>query len=242
MFGISSLILVASSILSYISLGKLLDSQSWVQHTIAVESVLENTISKMKDAETGQWGYLLTGNETFLEPYAGSRNFVDACIDSVALLTRDNPLQQKEIPVLRTLVKAKYLVIEGTIAGRRANKSVPTEVLLHGKDVMDSLRRVVDRMVIREKKLMEARNAIMDRFAASTPIAVAIGVLAAMVITFFFYFRVLKGEGEAELVRADLEEANRRTQRSIEVVDKAAKRIASGDYHTRIDSKDLDGL
>ncbi|SHN07139.1 CHASE3 domain-containing protein [Chitinophaga sp. CF418] len=64
-----TVLLVVSSVASFFSIRNLLQSAFWVDHTNAVIYRLENTLSFMKDAETGQRGYLLTGDEDFLEPY-----------------------------------------------------------------------------------------------------------------------------------------------------------------------------
>jgi CHASE3 domain sensor protein len=58
-FGISLLILIGSSVASYISINNLLTSAALVNHTNTVVQKLEQTLSVMKDAETGQRGFLL---------------------------------------------------------------------------------------------------------------------------------------------------------------------------------------
>jgi CHASE3 domain sensor protein len=44
-------------------------SERWVTHTHQVLSAIEAVSSELKDAETGQRGYLLTSKEAYLEPY-----------------------------------------------------------------------------------------------------------------------------------------------------------------------------
>ena len=64
-YGLSLLLLIVTAIASYSSIESLLDSQARVNHTNAVINKLEEVISVSKDAETGQRGYLLTGQENF---------------------------------------------------------------------------------------------------------------------------------------------------------------------------------
>ena len=99
-FGLSLVLLIGISITSYISVQNLLKSAALVDHTNLVLKKLESTISTMKDAETGQRGFLLTGNEEFLQPYNGSYQKAVNLIDDVQRLTADNPQQQK---ILRQL-------------------------------------------------------------------------------------------------------------------------------------------
>ncbi len=71
-FGFSLLLLIISSVASYISIESLISSAERVNHTNLVIGELENTISATKDAETGQRGYLLTGRDEFLDPNNGA--------------------------------------------------------------------------------------------------------------------------------------------------------------------------
>ena len=239
-FGFSTFILILSAVVSYVSLSQLLESQNWVKHTNAVEAGLANLISKMTDAETGQRGYLLTGNDLFLDPYEGSRDAVAEYFNEVRVLTTDNTTQQKDFPRLEQLINEKYKVIDGTIAEKRKGLTVNEATLLRGKQVMDSIRLVIKVMADREKGLMVLRNARMDRFAATTPITIAFGALIAMAITIFFYFKVLKDDQVATSIKQELEDTERRTKKGIDVINDAAKKIAEGDYTVRIDKKEMD--
>ena len=71
--GLSLILLILSSLASYISISNLIKNAVLVAHSNDVMSNLDNTISFLKDAETGQRGYLLTGNKVFLEPYIGAK-------------------------------------------------------------------------------------------------------------------------------------------------------------------------
>jgi len=239
-FGFSTFVLLLSSIASYVSLSQLLKSQNWIKHTNEVEVGLANIVSKMKDAETGQRGYLLTGNEIFLDPYKGSREAVREYFNEVRTLTTDNETQQKDFPKLEDLINEKYEVIDATIAEKRKGLAVNETTLLQGKQVMDSIRLMIKVMGDREKVLMTQRNSRMDKFAASTPITIAFGALIAMAITIFFYFKVLKDDQIATSIKQELEDTERRTKKGIDVINDAAKKIAEGDYTVRIDKKDME--
>jgi len=93
-FSISLLILILSSVASYISIKSLLNSAQLVEHSNLVSKKTNEIISTMKDAETGQRGFLLTGEPAFLEPYNGSYDKVLGMIADVKDLTKDNPEQQ----------------------------------------------------------------------------------------------------------------------------------------------------
>ncbi len=62
-------LLIFNAATSYRNTIKLIENEHWVSHTHQVLTELEATLSTLKDAETGQRGYLLTGEERYLEPY-----------------------------------------------------------------------------------------------------------------------------------------------------------------------------
>ena len=62
-FALALAILIIIGVVAYRSIGKLIDTAGWVDHTQQVLVSLENVLSLMKDAETGQRGFLLAGED-----------------------------------------------------------------------------------------------------------------------------------------------------------------------------------
>jgi len=81
--------------------------QALVEHTQRVQLELSTVESLLKDAETGQRGYLYTGEARYLEPYNAATIQVDSHIASLAELLADNPKQLSRLMTLRTLSKVK---------------------------------------------------------------------------------------------------------------------------------------
>jgi CHASE3 domain sensor protein len=94
-------VLIANAALSYRSTSTLINRTEWVMHTDRVIAELEATLSTLKDAETGERGYIITGEETYLEPYQAALGQIDRHVQAVRDLTVDNPSQQARIPLLR---------------------------------------------------------------------------------------------------------------------------------------------
>jgi CHASE3 domain sensor protein len=238
-FCLSLAALIISSAASYVSIQKLLESEQWVEHTSKVIFGLENITSRIKDAETGQRGYLLTGEPEFLEPYTGSKDDVIGYIDEVRQLTADNLDQQKEFPVLDQLIVDKYRFIDKTIAERRRGIPVTITTLLSGKAIMDKIRQLVHRMEKREQQLMETRTSKMNRLAAYTPLLIVFASLVALVVTYAFYRRMKNNLETNQSLQEELERKEQSTQQHIEVISKLADKIAKGDYDTRIDEQEF---
>src|ERR1041384_355812 len=86
-FNASLIILLVSSVASYLSISNLLESSKWVNHTNEVLIELENIRGALVDAETGQRGYLLTGDQVFLAPYIDARGKAMTAFGNVQRLT-----------------------------------------------------------------------------------------------------------------------------------------------------------
>ncbi|TDO20174.1 CHASE3 domain-containing protein [Pedobacter duraquae] len=237
-FGISILILLISSIASYFSITKLLESEKWVSHTFQVIDKLDFIVSRMKDAETGQRGFLLTGDKVFLEPYTGSQNEVAAALEAVSGLTIDNSVQQQDIPVLEQMIDQKYTLIKKTIVDKERGIPVTEPILLQGKEIMDGIRVQVIKMEVAENQLLLRRQKELKKFITYTPIFVAIGAILSLLITGFFYNRIQRNLDENSKLEQDLNVKNQTTQKEIEEITKMAKKISEGNYSARIDNSD----
>jgi hypothetical protein len=64
-FGLALAVLMVVSAVSYNSTTKLIDSAEWVRHTHEVINGLDEVVSAFKDAETGQRGYIITGEARY---------------------------------------------------------------------------------------------------------------------------------------------------------------------------------
>src|SRR5215467_8516476 len=106
-FGLSAFTLVAIAFIAYVNTGRLIDNDAWVKHTYQVRTELADLLSQMKDAETGQRGYLLTGDDNYLAPYKAAIVVVKGTLDELRRLTSDNPNQQRRLAALAPLIDSK---------------------------------------------------------------------------------------------------------------------------------------
>ena len=107
-------------------------------------------MSLAKDAETGQRGYLITGETSYLEPYNIALANIDKQVKTLEQLTADNPAQQARIPALKNRIADRLKILQEGLALRKENGfEAAREMILtgRGKDEMDELRRQIDEMV-----------------------------------------------------------------------------------------------
>src|SRR6185503_4839256 len=171
-------------------------AQSAVTHTYEVIAALSQTLASLVDAETGQRGFLITGEERYLGPYRDAITEVNGHLQRLAELTADNREQEPEIADARRFAAEKLAELELTIAVRRqdgfaaAQRIVATD---RGKDAMDALRAIASRMTAREQQLLATRLEAAQRSSRTarwTSIAatgLAIGVVALTLIGYRRY-------------------------------------------------------
>src|ERR1700751_1025396 len=118
-FVIATAILVFAGWQTYRNTARFAEAAQWREHTYEVLNALDNTVGQLSDAETGQRGYLLLGEDAYLEPYRTAIKKIDRTIGELKGLTSDNPNQQKRIQILEPLVGKKIAELQQTIDLRK---------------------------------------------------------------------------------------------------------------------------
>jgi len=242
-FGVSLLLVIVSSIASYTSIRNLLNSEAQVSHTNKVISQLENVISTLKDAETGQRGFLLTNQDNFLQPYFGSREKAASLVGSLKKLTSDNLSQQNDLEKLEDVINNRMNVLQQLIDKRKSGVAILNTDLEIGKIYMDSARAIVNSLEERENALLHERTARMKTFTSSTPVLIVTAALLSLLITIFFFLRVNNDFENKVRLQRELEEKDKDMQRRITAIQSIAGKISQGDYKIRVndDVKDVLG-
>ena len=184
-FGLALAVLLVVGAVSYDSTTKLSSSAEWVRHTHQVLTGLDGLLSGMKDAETGQRGYIITGESRYLEPYNAARDLVDQKLNSVRGLTSDNPIQQQRLQALEPLVDSKFAELQTVIDLRKTKgfAAASQEVLTDkGKNTMDAIRKLVNAMVSEETGLLDKRSAEEQDRSHRTVQTITLGCLTSFVL------------------------------------------------------------
>ncbi|WP_214227306.1 response regulator [Pedobacter sp. B4-66] len=240
--GLSLLILFISSMASFVSIKNLIQNAEMVSHSNVVMTDLDGVISTLKDAETGQRGYLLTGDKVFLEPYRGARETAINLLNKISSDTRDNPFQQKGAKELQDIIEGRLDIIDNTIDLKGKGGSVSTGQLLDGKVYMDKARTTIKKMQAEEKRLLDNRTASMNKLAGYTPILILIAAFFAILITVFFYRRVSSDFNTRRRLQRELQEKKDEMDNRIEVIQEIAAQVSSGNYQIRMNDEQKDGL
>ncbi|MEV0132482.1 CHASE3 domain-containing protein [Dactylosporangium sp. NPDC050688] len=190
-FAVPLVVLVVVGTLAYRNTGTLERNAGAVEHTYEVLAAVDEIGDTLKDAETGQRGYLITGEDQYLEPYRNATQAIEAKLREVATLTRDNAAQQQRIAELRPLVTAKFAELQQTIDLRRQQGFDAARAVVltdQGKTVMDQIRSVLDALSEAESSLLAARAASTEDTADFSRAAVVTGTGVALVLVLILAF------------------------------------------------------
>ncbi len=172
---------VLSAVFFILLISYLLSAIQWVEHT---DRVINNTNRSMKlsiDMETGMRGFLLTGDQHFLDPYEVAKPLLTAELQGLQALVEDNPTQLDRFRRLLTLQEEWNAFALEMIKLRRENGDYQTPVLAgRGKRITDQIRTEYDQAVEMEQQLRLNRNAEVTR---STVMSVALYLVFVVIVS-----------------------------------------------------------
>ena len=183
-FAVSFVLLLGIGGVAYRSIDALTKTSYLVTHTHIVLERVAALVSQLKDAETGQRGFVLTGDEAYLEPYQTANGAIAKLLKDLRELTADNPSQQKRLDAAEPLVAAKLAELKKTIELRRqagleaAIKFIQTG---EGKKSMDDLRRLAEQMELEERDLLKQRADEVEAAAGGARSTIVLGTLFCLV-------------------------------------------------------------
>jgi methyl-accepting chemotaxis protein len=184
-FALGPIILAIVGWIVYSNTVTLTESMSLRQHSYHVLQKAEQVSKLLVDAETGQRGYLLTGEDRYLEPYNNAIQTMDPVIAELTQLTADNPRQQARLDTLRGKVREKLDELAGTITLRRdQGEQAAVAVVLtdRGKKVMDEIRGTLDQFEQEENALLQQRAADADRTTQLTLNSITYGTIVSFLL------------------------------------------------------------
>ncbi|MBN9020929.1 MAG: CHASE3 domain-containing protein, partial [Rhizobiales bacterium] len=185
------LFFIASAAVAYLNFNALrVANQRIVQTHQAIVS-LDVLLSQIQDAETGQRGFLLTGEEPYLAPYSAALRAIPAQLDEIEDRTSLNTGQSEALALLRQRVDAKLAELAETIDLQRSGQIDAAMAIVRadgGRIEMDAIRSQIAAMAQAETQVRGQRLAEMEqaqqRALLSTFLSGLLGLLLTGVIAF----------------------------------------------------------
>ena len=197
-----------------------------VNHSYDVTGKLETLMSRVTDGETGERGFLITGSESYLEPYWQFVTHIDGDFSALRELTKDDPDQARQLALLHPLLLERQDDLGSTINWRRKHSVVeagPVPLLAQGKALHDQIRDVVGAMIAHERALIQQRDTDVAKAAdlvQRAMLATALGIACLGAAVFFSNWRSGKESARAELaLQGEKSERERLQMQLLENID-----------------------
>ncbi len=203
---------LAIGLLAYEKLLVLSELRETVDRSDKVLLKIESLLSNLKDSETGQRGYLLTGKSGYLKPYEHSLSDISLNFSALKRLTQDNPKMEELLAQCAPLVEEKLDFIKETIALREQGKTDQAVKLVaseRGQILMDQLRQLISKMRIEEESLFKVRDSKLQRDSQNVSEFLAGITMLAASLTLIALFVMVSQSNQRKIDENDILELNR---------------------------------
>lgn len=191
-----------------IQVRKLTAAQDWVDHTDVVLAQTRLLLRSVIDQETGLRGYILTGDEQFLQPYHKAETTLPGLFEQIRNNVSDNPRQQARLASVREAYDQWHSYAADAIlrAARKDAALNSIEFNLAGKQMMDELRNRQQTFVDTEDDLKIVRQKQSERLEMALKWTL-VGLIAVFGITLLYQTRnnIRAIDGEYATILKDLE-------------------------------------
>lgn len=171
------------------------NSSNRVNHSYEVSLELERLMSYIKDSETGQRGYLITKDSTYLKPYLDSKKKIDHSFQKVKQYTQGNSLQEQNLRKLEFYISKRqnYLSLTLHLSMKKplSDKKLKAKLDI-GKQTMDSIRKQIDEMNRVEKRMLKEKERDYKDTVKVTPVFIYLTLLVTLLLISISYIRINK--------------------------------------------------
>jgi signal transduction histidine kinase/CHASE3 domain sensor protein/CheY-like chemotaxis protein len=192
-FTIMLIVILAAITISYKNSNKIIDSTDMIIHNHTILRDLANIETDLINLETGQRGFVITGETKYLQPYTKSLKIVQDNIDNLRKLTINNKSQTKRIDLINELVDLKLKQLNKAILLRseengfeKAKKVISTD---EGKKIMGKIRTLIKEIENEELTILSIRSLAPEKSRKnSVNVLIALlffSVLFTLIISFF---------------------------------------------------------
>ncbi|HEY4125292.1 MAG TPA: methyl-accepting chemotaxis protein [Rhizomicrobium sp.] len=167
---------------AYANIQSMVDLRIQRNHAFAVADSLTNVMLDAVNAETGQRGYLLTGNDDYLAPFEAGQHALESDLAKATALSSNNAQRRSDIQQLQTLLQNKTAELRSTIDARRTKGLDAALVMVQagrGKRDMDAAREILERVRGEENRRLVELTAASNALTQFTLNTILFGTIAA---------------------------------------------------------------
>ena len=178
-----------------------------VEQTHQFLDSLGDTVAQLKEAETSQRGYLITGQTYYLDPYNDALRVIQQDLKHLRTLTRYDPNQQQNLNALEALISKRLAELQQTIDLRSEyglEFVVPRVVGDEGKEHLDEIGQLTLAMEQQAKRLLQKQSQATTASTQQTLVMFSVGFLLHFIILSIVYYLVNREVRERQQIEAAL--------------------------------------
>ncbi|AXO80911.1 PAS domain S-box protein [Olleya aquimaris] len=222
MLYISALVILVVGALTYRSVTEVTKSSEMITHTYKVNVELEQILSYLKDAETGQRGYIITNDSVFLEPYLSARNRINNSFAELKVLTKNTPQLKSKLIDVNTLINKRLIAFKTSYRSLPKNDIEDPNFISNfrnGKTLMDSIRDQIKGVIKLQNNLLSKRSDEYRSDLMATPLLLFSLLLCSLILMYLAYNSIYKNIKRLKITNEELEIFKESTNQS-EIVSK----------------------
>jgi len=211
-FGFALAVLATIAILTYNDISGIRESEHRIDDTNEILLKLKSLYSELRSAESGARGYLITGDDAYLDPYHAAQVEMPRLSGSLRELVSGNPREQRRLDRLEQLITERYRVLERGIDAKRAGTWIADRQRLGsggGKKIMDEIRAVVAEMESEEHRLLNEHSDESKAAAQRTIVVIVAGNCAAFAILISAFWLLRREVSHRRDAEQELRDSNR---------------------------------
>ena len=169
-----------SGVVAYLNVQGLRANSQKVVGTHTTLVAIDQVLSTVQDAETGQRGYLLTGQDRYLEPYEDAVAAMDRDLAILTEVTSRDPAQQANLKEVKRHVGVKMEQLTRGIEARRTGGLAAAVAMIEtdrGRTAMNAIR---ERLAIMRADVAQQRRQWLSEMEVAYRTALLTGILSAL--------------------------------------------------------------
>ncbi len=184
-------IVIFISATSYKHSSALSESSDLVVQSYKTKEKLNQLISEIKDAETGQRGFIITHDLTFLRPYYAAHQKVNSSFRELRTLLKDDPQQLTNLDTLGKLTNRRFKILWHTLEQDISNARGEMHLsMISGKVVMDQIRIQTQKMIDLETADLLETQKTYESETFLTPLFTAVLLAFSILVFSFSFFKI----------------------------------------------------
>ena len=194
----ASVVIVVCFILTIIIFKKSITETEALGQTTDVQYALEKTASGLKDIENGVYGFLITGDSTYLYPYFKSQDLLWYYFNSLSGLTIKSPIQQQRLDTLKYYIDQRIYALDELYADQQLNKPEMQkfQVMQTGNDFMLKAMILTDQMKRTENNYYHERFTSAKTHLRNALILITLFLSVSVIVAITSFYALTKSQRE----------------------------------------------